>query len=168
LEKLKMAVGWKLVLIVVVWLAVAWALGRLSGLDAAFGTELPIWMQVPGAAAILLGAAGVLSCGAMLSRLGIGTMSGRDRLLPNEFLVSGPFRFTRNPMSLAGVTLLVGIALWNRSTLALGVALVAFALMHLWVIRVEEPGLERRFGDGYREYKRQVPRWIPRLSAARR
>ncbi len=27
----------------------------------------------------------------------------------------------------------------------------------------EEPGLERRFGEEYREYKSHVPRWIPRL-----
>jgi protein-S-isoprenylcysteine O-methyltransferase Ste14 len=157
-----LAVVWKLALIIAVWLAVAWALGSLPGLDASFGTELPAWTQVPGAIAMFLGAVGVLCCGAMLSRLGIGTLPGRERLLPKSFLVSGPFRFTRNPMSLAGTVLLVGIALWNRSTLALGVAASVFVLFHLFITRIEEPGLEKRFGDSYRAYKRQVPRWIPR------
>ena len=31
--------------------------------------------------------------------------------------------------------------------------------------RVEEPRLERRFGDPYREYRRHVRRWLPRLRA---
>jgi protein-S-isoprenylcysteine O-methyltransferase Ste14 len=155
------AVVWKLVVIIAVWLAIAWALSCLSDLDASFGAELPEWARVPGAIAMALGAAGVLCCGALLSRIGIGTLPGRERLLPKEFLASGPFRFTRNPMSLAGVTLLVGIALWNRSPLSLGVAAVVFVLFHLFVTRVEEPGLETRFGDSYLAYKRQVPRWIP-------
>ncbi|MHA2314349.1 MAG: methyltransferase family protein [Candidatus Hermodarchaeia archaeon] len=35
---------------------------------------------------------------------------------------------------------------------------------HIWFIKREEPDLERRFGDEYRQYKRNVPRWIPRRS----
>jgi hypothetical protein len=30
---------------------------------------------------------------------------------------------------------------------------------------VDEKDLEKRFGDDYLQYKRNVPRWIPRLSA---
>jgi Phospholipid methyltransferase len=117
--------------------AIAWGINRLSGLDTSLNLELPLWVEVPGAAAILVGAAGVLWCGAMLSRLGIFSIPGRDRLLPKEFLATGPFRFTRNPMSLAGVTLLVGLALWNRSTLGLAVAAIVFVVFHLFVTRVE-------------------------------
>jgi protein-S-isoprenylcysteine O-methyltransferase Ste14 len=65
-------------------------------------------------------------------------------------------------MSLAGVILMVGIALWHRSTLALAVAAGLFLVFHLVVVRVEEPGLERRFGESYRSYKHHVPRWLPR------
>jgi protein-S-isoprenylcysteine O-methyltransferase Ste14 len=68
-------------------------------------------------------------------------------------------------MSLAGFTLMVGIALWYRSTLALGVGAGLFILFHLVAVYVEEPGLERRFGDSYRQYKQHVPRWIPRWTA---
>jgi hypothetical protein len=41
----------------------------------------------------------------MLSNVGIGTLSGQERLLPVKFLATGPFRFVRNPMSLAGTIL---------------------------------------------------------------
>jgi protein-S-isoprenylcysteine O-methyltransferase Ste14 len=35
---------------------------------------------------------------------------------------------------------------------------------HAYFLLAEEPGLERRFGDEYRAYKRAVPRWVPRRS----
>jgi protein-S-isoprenylcysteine O-methyltransferase Ste14 len=49
-----------------------------------------------------------------------------------------------------------GIAIW---------AAVFAAVNTAWFVLGEEPGLERRFGDEYREYKREVPRWVPRRTA---
>ena len=159
------AMNWKVYLVATVWLTIGWLVSYLSPLDASCGLRLPVWVQIPGAVAAVIGAAGVLTCGVLLSNLGIGTLPGKERLLPKEFLVTGPFAFTRNPMSLAGFVLMLGIALLYRSTFALGLAAVLFVLMHLLVVRVEEPGLEKRFGESYREYKRNVPRWLPRWSA---
>jgi protein-S-isoprenylcysteine O-methyltransferase Ste14 len=158
------AVGWKMAIAIGVWLAVAWLVGYLRPLDSSLGVELPVWVQVPGIVAVVVGAAGVLACGAMLSTVGIGTLRGQERLLPKDFLATGPFRFVRNPMSLSGVILMAGIALWHRSALALGLAAGLLLLFHAIIVWVEEPGLERRFGESYREYKRHVPRWLPRWS----
>jgi protein-S-isoprenylcysteine O-methyltransferase Ste14 len=158
-------VAWKTLIILVVWLGIAWLVRCLRPLDASLGTELPAWVRIPGAVAVSFGAAGVLACGGMLSTRGIGTLRGRERLLPREFVATGPFGFTRNPMSLAGVVLMVGIALWHRSTLALGLAAGLFIFFHLVIVYVEEPGLEARFGESYREFKRHVARWIPRWRA---
>jgi hypothetical protein len=36
------------------------------------------------------------------------------------------------------------------------------AIYWIYCVRYEEPGLERRFGEEYRAYRRRVPRWIPR------
>ena len=152
----------KLVIVVVVWLAIGWLVGYLRPLDVALGTELPAWVQIPGVVAIALGSVGVFACGALLSTRGIGTLSGDEWFMPQEFLATGPFRFVRNPMSLAGVFLIVGIALWRRSTLALGLAAAVCLLFHLVVVFVEEPGLEKRFGDSYKQYKSRVARWVPR------
>jgi protein-S-isoprenylcysteine O-methyltransferase Ste14 len=84
--------------------------------------------------------------------------------MPREFVATGPFRFVRNPMSLGGVVLLAGIALWQRSALGLGLAAVLFLVFHLVAVYLEEPGLEKRFGDTYREYRRNVRRWLPRIT----
>src|SRR3954452_8168681 len=118
------AIMGKTVIVIAVWLAIGWLTGLLRPLDARLGTELPAWVQAPGVAAILVGAAGVLGCGMMLSTVGIGTLGGEDWFMPRDFAATGPFRFVRNPMSLAGVILMVGIALWHRSTLGLALAAV--------------------------------------------
>lgn len=77
---------------------------------------------------------------------------------------TGPFRFTRNPIYLAGITLLAGIGLlygtWHVDDLILPGAL--FLYFHLAVVYVEEPGLRSRLGASYLAYCRRVPRWLPR------
>ena len=47
-----------------------------------------------------------------------------------------------------------GLAIWVSAFLVVN---------HVYFVFVEEPGLARRFGDDYDEYRREVPRWIPRL-----
>ncbi len=42
--------------------------------------------------------------------------------------------------------------------------LVFVAANAIYIPLIEEPGLERRFGEDYRRYKANVPRWVPRLS----
>jgi protein-S-isoprenylcysteine O-methyltransferase Ste14 len=109
------------------------------------------------------GAALMLTCGVMLSTRGIGTLRGEEWFMPTEFVATGPFRFVRNPMSLGGAVLMTGIALWHASTLGLALAAAVFVIFHLVVVYKEEPGLEKKFGDSYREYRRRVPRWLPRI-----
>ena len=75
----------------------------------------------------------------------------------------------RNPI-ITGVLLLLlaAEALAPRSR-ALAGWLPAFFLGNaLYFPLVEEPGLERRFGEEYRRYKAHVPRWLPRLRPWRR
>jgi protein-S-isoprenylcysteine O-methyltransferase Ste14 len=66
-------------------------------------------------------------------------------------------------MILSVMTIQVGEATLFASK---GIALLAvlfFVINTLYFITSEEPGLEKRFGEEYNEYKRNVPRWIPRL-----
>jgi protein-S-isoprenylcysteine O-methyltransferase Ste14 len=156
------AAAWKTFIVVAVWVTIGWLAGYLRPLDASLGVELPEWVQIPGALAVAAGAALVLMCGVILSNRGIGTLRGEEWFMPKEFVASGPFRFVRNPMSLGGAVLMAGIALCHRSALGLGLAAALFLVFHLVVVWLEEPGLERRFGDSYREYKSHVPRWLPR------
>ena len=80
-----------------------------------------------------------------------------------HFLQNGPYRYVRNPMILGFFLYLLGWAfLFNKggSLLAAAVA-IAFLLAEIKII--EEPELETRFGDAYREYKKEIPFIIPKF-----
>ena len=68
----------------------------------------------------------------------------------------------RNPMITGVATLLVGEAVFFGSLWLLAWAALFAIVNQINFIVAEEPQLERRFGDEYRAYKRNVPRWLPR------
>lgn len=83
---------------------------------------------------------------------------------PQRLVVRGPYRHVRNPMITSVLLMLLGEALYLWSwPLALWL-LVFFVANAIYFPFSEERGLERRFGDQYRDYRRNVPRWIPRLT----
>lgn len=90
-------------------------------------------------------------------RRGQGTPAPFDP--PREFVASGIYRRSRNPMYLLYVGLMASEAWLFSSLPLLAYAIGFFGLAHLYVTRVEEPGLRARFGEGYRDYCRDVPRW---------
>ena len=64
---------------------------------------------------------------------------------------------------IAGVlAMLVGEAVALGSLLILAWALVFWVGKHVWFVASEEPALWRRFGEAYRRYRDEVPRWLPR------
>ena len=72
----------------------------------------------------------------------------------------GPFRLSRNPVYLAMVLGYLGAAFWIDVAAALILLPVAILVLRYAVIRREEAYLERRFGDEYRQYSREVRRWL--------
>lgn len=82
---------------------------------------------------------------------------------PKKLVVAGPYRYVRNPMYWAVDSVVLGEAAVFHSVPLLQLALVFAAMVVLFVMLFEEPGLRRKFGDEYDEYCRRVPRWIPRL-----
>jgi protein-S-isoprenylcysteine O-methyltransferase Ste14 len=99
-------------------------------------------------------------------------VSGRGTLAPwdppKSLVVVGLYRFVRNPMYLAVLTIIVGWALFFGSrSLELYLAVVAVAV-HLRVILHEEPWLRRQFGPDAARYLAEVPRWIPKFRSGTR
>jgi len=96
----------------------------------------------------------------LFARVGRGTLAPWDPT--RRLVVEGPYRHVRNPMITAVLAVLAGeAALLGSLPLLLWCA--AFFLLNAVGFHVyEEPDLERRFGDPYRAYKRNVPRWLPR------
>ena len=91
---------------------------------------------------------------------GEGTLAPWDP--PRRLVVEGPYRYVRNPMISGVLFVLAGeAALLGSLPVAAWLALF-FAVNAVYFPLAEEPGLERRFGDEYRLYRRNVPRWFPR------
>jgi len=81
---------------------------------------------------------------------------------PSSLVVSGFYRWARNPMYAAIILVVLGEALLFRSLALLLYAAVLWLVFHLFVLLYEEPHLRGTFGQPYDEYVRSVPRWIPR------
>lgn len=103
-------------------------------------------------------------------------VGGRGVKLTTHLMRGGPYAFCRNPM-LYGYTCMfaIGLGFLARSWAVFIFVPLWFAFLHLYLGRVEERGLVRRFGDVYLRYRAEVPRLMlnpfgvrPRLAAARR
>jgi protein-S-isoprenylcysteine O-methyltransferase Ste14 len=81
---------------------------------------------------------------------------------PTALVVTGQYRYVRNPMYVAVVAIVLGQAVWLGSVAVLLYAVALLALFHLWVVGYEEPALSRQFGAPFERYRRHVHRWRPR------
>jgi protein-S-isoprenylcysteine O-methyltransferase Ste14 len=126
--------------------------------------DWPRW-QIPGGAVVgpgLIVAAFtlILHCSGLFSRLGRGTPVPIEP--PKSLVITGLYRYSRNPMYVAQVAILLGLFLY-RGELSLMVHVAIYAaVVQGWVVWREEPELRKRFGEEYVRYAQQVPRWIPR------
>jgi protein-S-isoprenylcysteine O-methyltransferase Ste14 len=94
---------------------------------------------------------------------GRGTLAPWDP--PRELVVRGPYRYVRNPMITGVVCVILAEAMLLQSRSLATWALTFVLINAIYIPLLEEPQLAQRFGDAYREYCRNVPRLIPRLSA---
>ena len=100
----------------------------------------------------------MLECITRFATHGKGTLSPAD---PTKQLVtSGLYRYTRNPMYVGVMLILIGEALFFRTTALWIYSAGIFLLFHLFIIFREEPRLERAFGKAYTNYCEKVGRWI--------
>ncbi len=106
---------------------------------------------------ILLGLSVLLRCVWDFLFAGRGTLAPFDP--PQLLVVRGLYRFTRNPMYNGVLAVLAGEAWLFRSMALLQYAVLTFVVFHLVVVVYEEPALKSRFGESYRTYRGQVPRW---------
>jgi protein-S-isoprenylcysteine O-methyltransferase Ste14 len=147
---------------VVVRPPLAWALAVLAGL--ALHWLMPLPFMPPAVSARWTG--GVVFAAALaLFAWAIVTITRAGSNVPTNtpttaIVDTGPYRFTRNPIYLAMLGGLVGLAM-AFDNLWLLAALVIFALVIRYgVVAREEAYLERKFGDVYRQYRSRVRRWL--------
>jgi len=121
------------------------------------------WWQVMGCAALIV--AGLIP---LLESIWRFIVIGRGTLMPavptEHLVVSGLYRYVRNPMYVGVFMVIAGEAMLLRSrSVALELAYVLLG-MELFVRFYEEPKLSRTFSGEYTTYRSNVRRWLPRLT----
>jgi len=152
----------------------------IAVLPFAVTVVIPIWIGRQNQTAFIIGgsapdvtvqlagviglAIGLLLFGASLRHFvsrGRGTLAPWDP--PRVLVVAGPYRYVRNPMISGVLFILFGEALVLMSRPHGRWALFFLCVNLVYIPIFEEPMLDRRFGGAYREYRRHVPRFLPRL-----
>ena len=120
--------------------------------------NLQSWRGVLGCAWLLIGAAIYGWCAWDFTFAGRGTPAPIDP--PKEMVVRGLYRYSRNPMYVGVLSVLLGEVLLFRSWRLFAYVVAIATIFQLFVTLYEEPGLQRRFGASYAAYCQRVPRWF--------
>ena len=138
-------------------------IARSEGISMRAPSDGLAWLAVIGGSALLgLGLTLFATSLRRFARDGEGTLAPWDP--PRKFVVTGPYRFVRNPMISGVILILLAEASLLRSRPHLWWALIFFAGNLIQIPLMEEPMLRAKFGAAYDEYCRNVGRLVPRLT----
>ena len=120
------------------------------------------WHLIPGLLLVVVGMTMIWVTISSFIRIGKGTLAPWSPT--KKLVVVGLYRYVRNPMILGVLITLLGEAtcVWSAPLLRWGG--LFFIINMIYFVLYEEPVLENRFGEDYRQYKEHVPRWIPRFT----
>lgn len=120
-------------------------------------------VRIVGGVLLCLGLAALLDSFVRFALQGVGTPAP---VFPTRRLVvTGLYRYVRNPMYVAVVSTIFGQALILGDAALLEYGGLVWLLFHAFVLIYEEPTLRASFGPEYKAYCNDVRRWIPRLNA---
>jgi len=122
----------------------------------------PRWEEWMAWVLIAAGVAPLLESAVRFVRVGKGTLVPTNAT--EHLVVSGLYRYVRNPMYVGVATCLAAEAILFGSADVLVELVLALIGVHLFVCFYEEPTLMKRYGMEYDEFKRNVPRWLPRFT----
>jgi protein-S-isoprenylcysteine O-methyltransferase Ste14 len=135
----------------------------ITGVDAPDPrTVWGVLLVVMGGALIVFGLGMLIWTVILFDRVGEGTLAIGS---PVKLVVRGPYRHVRNPMMSGVFCIQLGTAVATASPWLFAWFLFFFTCALIAIRAVEEPHLRRRFAADYDEYRRHVPRWVPRLTA---
>lgn len=144
-------------LALIFWWVLPWAISLLTSRYGWVSGRPGPW-NLPALILVLIGTIGLLWGVAAHAAQSSG---GIEMELDKSYLLSrGLYAFTRHPMYLSELILLLGwVVFYGSVALALAFA-IWYLFFNYYAIPQEERVLEARFGEAYREYKKKVPRWF--------
>jgi protein-S-isoprenylcysteine O-methyltransferase Ste14 len=111
---------------------------------------------------ILVGLPGLVDSFARFALHGLGTPA--PIAPPQNLVVTGLYRYVRNPMYVAVVAVILGQAILFGDGRLMTYGVFMWLAFHAFVLTYEEPVLAQSFGAEYEDFRANVPRWIPRLT----
>lgn len=126
---------------------------------AGFGV---VGVKIAGFIIIWLGATLAVWCTILMFLFGKGTPLVTSA--PQKILNRNIYAYVRHPMMWSLIFVVLGQALMYGQLILIAWLIALSRILHLIVIHYEEPQLERRFGESWKEYCQKVPRWFPRLN----
>lgn len=105
-----------------------------------------------------IGIAIMFYCIGLFAVKGKGTLSPADPT--KKLVVSGLYKFSRNPMYIGVMLMLIGEAIFFNAESLWVYAAIVFLGFNLFILLHEEPRLTKDFGEGYKAYRKQVRRWL--------
>ena len=156
------AVAWTLAQVAVFWATFLWILPQgIVELEERLGWS---GFTHPGqsiTSAILFLAASLLGLWSGVTMAAAGDGTPLPTATAPKLVISGPYRFVRNPMAVAGILQGIAVGWYLGSFAVLAYAIAGAFTWHVCVRPVEEADLRVRFGDAYERYRRRVSVWIP-------
>ena len=137
---------------------VPWRMTHWHFAPALFGFS---GFRVIGVIMIIAGLPVLLDSFARFAIQGLGTPA--PVAPPQHLVVTGLYRYVRNPMYVAVLLLIFGQGLLFGNVRLLEYGIAVWLAFFLFVLIYEEPTLRSKFGDEYQVFCANVPRWIPRL-----
>ena len=116
------------------------------------------WYHYLGLTIFTVGLVIMLICIISFGIRGKGTLSPADPT--KKLVISGLYRFSRNPMYIGVMMMLIGESIFFRSYVLGAYALIIFIVFNLFIIFFEEPRLLEDFGSEYGDYVKRVGRWF--------
>lgn len=138
---------------------VPWWITHWEFRAAFFGFELT---RAIGPMLIIAGVPGVVDSFARFALQGLGTPA--PIAPPQKLVVTGLYRYVRNPIYVGVAAVIFGQALLFGDWRLLWYAALLWLFFHVVVLVYEEPTLKQTFGAQYEDFRANVPRWVPRLT----
>lgn len=163
--------GWYIAEVGLMWIGTTVVLILFAPAWLTWSWNGPLWLQVIGGIGVLVSVLiGVWAAGQMgWKRLLFvpalfppGPMAEQYDV-PQRLVVSGPYRYVRNPLYVTDMTVIASTALLTQNWFVVLTFLIYVAQL-VMQLRLEERELGRRFGAQYERYLKAVPRFIPRLT----
>ncbi len=79
---------------------------------------------------------------------------------PRRLVIEGPYRYSRNPLYLGRLLVLLGVSVYLGSMGILALAAVLFLFVHFVVLPREEGRLQARYGEAWLHYSNRISRWV--------